>query len=74
MLHEFDEDTAEAIRASLPEDLLTHVDSGSFRPTADSNGRHWAPEPDSTPRAEPVGEPAGAGARRPWWAGSRGDE
>jgi phospholipid/cholesterol/gamma-HCH transport system ATP-binding protein len=74
MLHEFDEDTAEAIRASLPEDLLAHADSGSFRPTQDSNGRHWAPEPDSAPQTQPVGEPAGAGASRPWWSGSRGEQ
>jgi phospholipid/cholesterol/gamma-HCH transport system ATP-binding protein len=74
MLHEFDEDTAEAIRASLPEDLLAHVDSGSFRPTQDGGGRHWAPEPDAAPETDPVGSPAGAGASAPWWAGSRGDE
>src|ERR671928_1033211 len=41
MLHEFDESTQEAIRKSLPEDLLAHVDSGTFRPTEGSNGRHW---------------------------------
>src|SRR3954468_13379083 len=74
MLHEFDAETAEAIRASLPEDLLTHVDAGSFRPTQDGGGRHWAPEPDAARRTEPVSEPAGAGASRPWWASSRGDE
>jgi phospholipid/cholesterol/gamma-HCH transport system ATP-binding protein len=74
MLHEFDEDTAEAIRASLPEDLLAHADSGSFRPTQDSNGRHWAPEPDSAAQTQPVGEPAAAGASRPWWSGSRGEQ
>ena len=33
MLHEFDEETQEAIRASLPEDLLAQADSGAF--TAD---------------------------------------
>ena len=30
MLHEFDEETPEAIRASLPEDLLAQADSGAF--------------------------------------------
>src|SRR3954467_993512 len=47
MLHEFDPNTAEAIRASLPEDLLAQADSGAFRPTRGSRGRHWAPEPDA---------------------------
>jgi phospholipid/cholesterol/gamma-HCH transport system ATP-binding protein len=47
MLHEFDEHTAEAIRKSLPEDLLAQVDSGAFSPTRGSRGRHWAPEPDA---------------------------
>jgi phospholipid/cholesterol/gamma-HCH transport system ATP-binding protein len=45
MLHEFDEDTQEAIRTSLPEDLLAMADSGSYQPTQGSGGRHWAPEP-----------------------------
>jgi phospholipid/cholesterol/gamma-HCH transport system ATP-binding protein len=45
MLHEFDGDTAEAIRKSLPEDLLAQADSGAFEPTRDAEGRHWAPEP-----------------------------
>jgi phospholipid/cholesterol/gamma-HCH transport system ATP-binding protein len=47
MLHEFDEETREAIRASLPEDLLAKADSGAFTPTEGSGGRHWAPEPDA---------------------------
>src|SRR4051812_6756917 len=47
MLHEFDEETRAAIRASLPEDLLARADSGVFTPTAGSGGRHWAPEPDA---------------------------
>jgi phospholipid/cholesterol/gamma-HCH transport system ATP-binding protein len=47
MLHEFDEQTQEAIRASLPHDLLVQVDSGAFLPTNGSRGRHWAPEPDA---------------------------
>jgi phospholipid/cholesterol/gamma-HCH transport system ATP-binding protein len=47
MLHEFDPQTAEAIRASLPADLLAQVDSGVFTPTRGSGGRHWAPEPDA---------------------------
>src|SRR3954449_3773921 len=66
MLHEFDEDTAEAIRASLPDDLLAHADAGTFRPTRGSGGRHWAPEPDDAPERETVAEPAVAGGR--WWA------
>jgi phospholipid/cholesterol/gamma-HCH transport system ATP-binding protein len=47
MLHEFDEDTQEAIRKALPDDLLAQVDSGAFTPTSGSGGRHWAPEPDA---------------------------
>jgi phospholipid/cholesterol/gamma-HCH transport system ATP-binding protein len=47
MLHEFDEDTRKAIRASLPEDLLTKADSGAYAPTTGPGGRHWAPEPDA---------------------------
>jgi phospholipid/cholesterol/gamma-HCH transport system ATP-binding protein len=47
MLHEFDGETAKAIRASLPEDLLAQADSGAFAPTTGSGGRHWAPEPDA---------------------------
>jgi phospholipid/cholesterol/gamma-HCH transport system ATP-binding protein len=47
MLHEFDEETQEAIRASLPDDLLAQADSGAFTPTTGSGGRHWAPEPDA---------------------------
>jgi phospholipid/cholesterol/gamma-HCH transport system ATP-binding protein len=47
MLHEFDEGTQEAIRQSLPEDLLARADSGAYTPTEGTNGRHWAPEPDS---------------------------
>src|SRR5687767_5465582 len=56
MLHEFDEQTQEAIRASLPEDLLARADSGAFIPTAGSGGRHWAPEPDAagTPGRAPT--------------------
>jgi phospholipid/cholesterol/gamma-HCH transport system ATP-binding protein len=41
MLHEFDGDTAEAIRASLPQDLLAQADAGVFQPTAGAGGRHW---------------------------------
>ncbi|MCW2634482.1 MAG: transport system ATP-binding protein [Blastococcus sp.] len=47
MLHEFDEETQEAIRASLPEDLLAQADSGAYEPTRGPGGRHWAPEPDA---------------------------
>jgi phospholipid/cholesterol/gamma-HCH transport system ATP-binding protein len=56
MLHDFDGETAEAIRASLPEDLLAQVDAGAFSPTTGSSGRHWAPEPDAagTPRRAPT--------------------
>jgi phospholipid/cholesterol/gamma-HCH transport system ATP-binding protein len=46
MLHEFDPETAEAIRASLPEDLLAMADSGQFEPTSGAGGRHWAPDSD----------------------------
>jgi phospholipid/cholesterol/gamma-HCH transport system ATP-binding protein len=44
MLHELDPQTAEAVRASLPEDLLAQADSGAFEPTQGEGGRHWAPE------------------------------
>jgi phospholipid/cholesterol/gamma-HCH transport system ATP-binding protein len=44
MLHEFDETTREAIRKSLPDDLLAQADSGAFEPTRGQGGRHWAPE------------------------------
>jgi phospholipid/cholesterol/gamma-HCH transport system ATP-binding protein len=47
MLHEFDDETADAIRKSLPEDLLAQADSGAFQPTAGAGGRHWAPEADA---------------------------
>jgi phospholipid/cholesterol/gamma-HCH transport system ATP-binding protein len=44
MLHEFEPETAEAIRASLPEDLLVQADAGVFTPTPGTRGRHWAPD------------------------------
>ena len=44
MLHTFDPATAEAIRASLPEDLLAHADAGTYLPTPGVDGRHWAPD------------------------------
>jgi phospholipid/cholesterol/gamma-HCH transport system ATP-binding protein len=47
MLHEFDEETQEAIRSSLPEDLLAQADSGAFQSTPGPGGRHWAPEPNA---------------------------
>ena len=47
MLHEFDDETREAIRKSLPDDLLARAESGAFTPTAGSGGRHWAPEPSA---------------------------
>jgi phospholipid/cholesterol/gamma-HCH transport system ATP-binding protein len=47
MLHEFDRDTQQAIRASLPEDLLAQADAGAFRPTRGAGGRHWAPDADA---------------------------
>jgi phospholipid/cholesterol/gamma-HCH transport system ATP-binding protein len=46
MLHEFDEDTQEAIRETLPDDLLQQSDAGVFHDTTDSRGRHWAPGAD----------------------------
>ena len=46
MLHEFDDETAAAIRKSLPEDLLAMADSGQFEPTSGAGGRHWAPDTD----------------------------
>jgi phospholipid/cholesterol/gamma-HCH transport system ATP-binding protein len=49
MLHEFDEETAAAIRKSLPEDLLAQADSGAFAPTRGTGGRHWAPERGAAP-------------------------
>jgi phospholipid/cholesterol/gamma-HCH transport system ATP-binding protein len=45
MLHEFDPTTAEAIRKSLPDDLLAKADSGAYESTPGASGRHWAPEP-----------------------------
>jgi phospholipid/cholesterol/gamma-HCH transport system ATP-binding protein len=47
MLHEFDDETREAIRKSLPDDLLAQADSGQFEPTPGPGGRHWAPEADA---------------------------
>jgi phospholipid/cholesterol/gamma-HCH transport system ATP-binding protein len=47
MLHEFDEQTREAIRKSLPDDLLAQADSGAFESTPGPGGRHWAPEADA---------------------------
>ena len=56
MLHEFDEDTQEAIRAALPEDLLAQADSGAFhaRPRAPVAGT-------GRPSPTPSGQPARAG-------------
>src|SRR5688500_19432795 len=45
MLNEFDEQTQEAIRASLPEDLLARADSGALPAPPGSVGRHWAQAP-----------------------------
>jgi phospholipid/cholesterol/gamma-HCH transport system ATP-binding protein len=50
MLHEFDDHTAEAIRKSLPEDLLAQADSGAFEPTEGAGGRHWAPDDEGGQR------------------------
>src|SRR4051812_14749697 len=47
MLHEFDDETREAIRKSLPEDLLAQAESGAFESTRGPGGRHWAPEADA---------------------------
>jgi phospholipid/cholesterol/gamma-HCH transport system ATP-binding protein len=49
MLHDFDPVTAEAIRASLPTDLLTLADAGAFEPTPGADGRSLAPEPAGRP-------------------------
>ena len=54
MLHEFDEETQEAIRDSLPEDLLAQADSGALRarppgPAAGTGRR------SPTPSARPAG-------------------
>jgi phospholipid/cholesterol/gamma-HCH transport system ATP-binding protein len=56
MLHDFDDETAAAIRASLPADLLAQAGSGALSPTTGSGGRHWAPEPDAvgTPGRAPT--------------------
>jgi phospholipid/cholesterol/gamma-HCH transport system ATP-binding protein len=63
MLHEFDPETADAIRQSLPEDLLAHADAGTFEPTRGDNGRHWAPdEPEAVGAGAPAAE--GRGRRR----------
>jgi phospholipid/cholesterol/gamma-HCH transport system ATP-binding protein len=46
MLHTFDPVTAEAIRASLPQDLLALADAGVYTPTTEpATGRHWRAEP-----------------------------
>ena len=45
-LHEFDPATAEAIRGSLPADLLALADAGVLAPTAGAHGRHR--DPDAT--------------------------
>jgi phospholipid/cholesterol/gamma-HCH transport system ATP-binding protein len=47
MLHDFEPEAAEAIRASLPGDLLAQADSGAFESTPGAGGQHWAPEPDA---------------------------
>jgi phospholipid/cholesterol/gamma-HCH transport system ATP-binding protein len=44
MLHTYDPTTADAIRATLPEDLLTQADAGVFAPTPVTGGRHWGAE------------------------------
>jgi phospholipid/cholesterol/gamma-HCH transport system ATP-binding protein len=68
MLHEFDEDTQEAIRATLPEDLLQKADAGVYGDTTDSRGRHWAPDGVAGDRAATATLPR-QGERE--WEGSR---
>ena len=55
MLHEFDEDTQEAIRKSLPEDLLAQVESGAYSPTDGPGGGTGPPSP--TPSVSPAARP-----------------
>jgi phospholipid/cholesterol/gamma-HCH transport system ATP-binding protein len=45
MLHTYDPATADAIRASLPSDLLALAAAGTYEPTPDGHGRHWRSEP-----------------------------
>jgi phospholipid/cholesterol/gamma-HCH transport system ATP-binding protein len=59
MLHEFEADTQEAIRRSLPEDLLAQADAGVFEPTPGPRGRHWARE-DGDVHAAVLGQRSGA--------------
>jgi phospholipid/cholesterol/gamma-HCH transport system ATP-binding protein len=64
MLHTFDPATAEAIRASLPEDLLSLADAGVYEPTtAPSTGRHWRVEPGAEIAATGAGVPGPRGER-----------
>nr|WP_221203962.1 ATP-binding cassette domain-containing protein [Modestobacter versicolor] len=64
MLHTFDPATAEAIRASLPQDLLALADAGVYEPTAATpSGRHWRAEPGSEIAATGAGVPGPRGER-----------
>jgi phospholipid/cholesterol/gamma-HCH transport system ATP-binding protein len=64
MLHTFDPATAEAIRASLPADLLSLADAGVYEPTTEpSTGRHWRVEPGAEIAASSAGVPGPRGER-----------
>jgi phospholipid/cholesterol/gamma-HCH transport system ATP-binding protein len=64
MLHTFDPATAEAIRASLPQDLLSLADAGVYEPiTEPTTGRHWRIEPGAEIAATGAGVPGPRGER-----------
>jgi phospholipid/cholesterol/gamma-HCH transport system ATP-binding protein len=64
MLHTFDPATAEAIRASLPPDLLSLADAGVYAPTnGTGTGRHWRAEPGAEIAATAAGAPGPWGQR-----------
>jgi phospholipid/cholesterol/gamma-HCH transport system ATP-binding protein len=64
MLHTFDPATADAIRASLPPDLLSLADAGVYQPTSEfGTGRHWRAEPGAEIAATGAGAPGPRGER-----------
>src|SRR3712207_901419 len=54
MLHTYDPTTADAIRATLPEDLLAQTEAGVFEPTSVAGGRHWGAEEVGETRVLPA--------------------
>ena len=47
MMHEFDEETQEAIRRPCPRTCSPRPTPAPTQPTQGAGGRHWAPEPDA---------------------------